>query len=111
MSGEFPTRLAHRLRQSNPWCQAGPILEARGHAVCTGRTEHLHHRRMRSSGGIGVEANALPCCHACHAVIHANPHMAHSLGFILRAGDPDWVDCGALSKVMPRVLRNPRGAA
>jgi len=40
--------------------------------LCHGRSQHIHHRRLRSQGGDNDFSNLLPMCWRCHDAVHAN---------------------------------------
>lgn len=51
----------------------------------------IHHRRFRSAGGhLTLPANCARLCSQDHEWVHANPTEAHTLGWIVRQGDPEW---------------------
>jgi hypothetical protein len=54
--------------------------------ICSGRTEHRHHRLMRSQGGGDEAGNTVDVCGPCHTWIHANPSVAYAHGFLLHRG-------------------------
>lgn len=57
--------------------------------VCTGRAEHLHHRKI--SGREHLVSNLLHVCGACHRWIHAHPAASYEHGWLVKmnhtAGD------------------------
>lgn len=53
---------------------------------CSGRADHVHHRKPRSRGGSNSLANCCALCWRCHEYIHANPAKATELGLMLSAG-------------------------
>jgi hypothetical protein len=65
---------------SNPWCQA------RIPGVCTGRTQHAHHRQLRRPDNT-VDENLLAVCGGvpagCHEFIHAHPEWARRHGLLV----------------------------
>ena len=52
---------------------------------CTGRAEHLHHRKMRSQGGEHTEANLIAVCGACHRAIHNSGAWSYERELLVRA--------------------------
>ena len=63
--------------------RAGPC-EARTD-VCTGRAQHMHHRKLRSQGGKDEASNYLSCCSSCHGFIHARPAWSYERGLLVRS--------------------------
>jgi hypothetical protein len=55
-----------------------------GSEVCTGRAEHLHHRKLRRHKDHS-EANALYCCQPCHLHIHQYVTKAYLMGWLVHA--------------------------
>ena len=53
-------------------------------AACTGRAEHLHHRKLRSQLGRHEVENLLHICHQCHNWIDAHPAASYERGFLVR---------------------------
>jgi hypothetical protein len=53
---------------------------------CTGRSEHVHHRRMRSQGGSNTLDNLLDVCLQCHLYIHSNPTESYERFWLIRMG-------------------------
>jgi hypothetical protein len=62
----------------------------------------MHHRRMRSAGGLDIYDNILHLCGFCHhEAIHANPDWAYRHGLLIRRSDPNhpppvigcWMNC------------------
>jgi len=57
--------------------------------LCNGRSQHVHHRKLRSQGGDNDFSNLLPMCWRCHDAVHANPAIARQAGLIVgRTEDP-----------------------
>lgn len=52
---------------------------------------HLHHRKLRSQGGLGVVENAATLDAACHHWVHHTVAAAKALGLIV----PSWADAEA----------------
>jgi len=48
---------------------------------------HLHHRKLRSQGGLHEAVNLLHVHLSCHASIHANPSRSYLLGHLVRSYD------------------------
>ena len=69
--------------------RSGGRCEARIPGVCQGRATNLHHRRLRSQGGLNTASNILALCGTgstgCHGHIHARPEWARERGFLLSA--------------------------
>lgn len=65
--------------------------------TCGGRcvfcSEHLgndgdiHHRKLRSQGGLDDEANCVLIHRACHSWAHLNPMSAYEIGWLVRGAD------------------------
>jgi hypothetical protein len=49
---------------------------------------HLHHRKLRSQGGMGLAENGITLCFQCHSAVHASPGHAVRSGWIV----PSWAD-------------------
>lgn len=54
---------------------------------CTGRADHLHHRKLRKQGGDNSPANLWWCCLACHSFVHLNPALSYSKGWLVHPWD------------------------
>lgn len=75
------------------------IARADGHceamiiaAGCTGRAEHLHHRKLRSQGGEHTVENVVHICHRCHRWIHHHPAQSYEWGLLVKGShDPELV--------------------
>lgn len=67
------------VERADGWC------EAMCAAGCTGRAEHLHHRRLRSQQGGHEVANLIHICHVCHDWIHKHPAAAFDHGWLVRS--------------------------
>lgn len=75
--------------------RSGGRCEARGFAEnCSGRGEHVHHRRRRGQGGANTLANLIDVCSFCHAKIHGRPALAYEHGYLVRRGDPEYEALG-----------------
>lgn len=60
------------------------------HEGCTDVATEMHHRRMRSAGGLDIVDNILHLCHTAHQRrIHAHPKWAYRHGLLLRRGGTD----------------------
>lgn len=70
------------LRLSGGRCE---VMVTTAQSSCTGRVEHLHHKRLRSQGGANTTENLLAVCHACHGEIHRSVGWARANGYILDA--------------------------
>jgi len=88
-----PSRTEDRPRSRIPTDAVDAVLrrsggrcEARATPGCSGRWEHLHHRRLRSQGGGHDAANLLAVCHFCHRWIHDHPAESYARGWLVRAG-------------------------
>ena len=58
-------------------------------AGCTGRAEHLHHRKLRSQGGEHTVENLVHICERCHSYAHLHRAEADTDGWIVRSSyDP-----------------------
>jgi hypothetical protein len=102
-----------RLRQNHPHrsvrFEASALHEAvtrRSRGICElcrdAPASEMHHRRMRSAGGLDIVDNILHLCRSCHHdTIHANPDWAYRHGFLLRRAATDhpepvigcWSEC------------------
>lgn len=72
------------VERADGWCEA---MLPHG---CTGRAEHLHHRRLRSQQGGHEVANLIHICHMCHDWIHRNPRESYQRGLLVRSTcDPE----------------------
>lgn len=60
-------------------CQAGVSPE------CQRTGNHIHHRRMRSSGGKDERVNLVLLCLPCHSMIHLNPEKAYDTGWLVKS--------------------------
>lgn len=59
------------------------------HTGCTGRAEHMHHRKLRSQGGEHTVENLVNICERCHTYTHMHPAEANTNGWIVRSSyDP-----------------------
>jgi 5-methylcytosine-specific restriction endonuclease McrA len=65
------------LERCHGRCEAGT-------PACTGRVDHMHHRRLRSQGGTHDPANLLAVCQPCHDHIHHRPAEAYERGWLER---------------------------
>ena len=52
---------------------------------CTGTAVHRHHRKMRSQGGCGCDANIMRVCMNCHEAIHHSPEKSYNLGQLVKS--------------------------
>ena len=50
---------------------------------CTGQAEELHHKRLRSQGGLDTPDNLIAACHYCHRWCHNHPALAREAGVIV----------------------------
>lgn len=71
--------------------RSGEACEAMIYAVCTGRAEHMHHRKI--SGREHLVVNILHLCRACHMdYIHKNPEASRENGWLVKMNyDPSEV--------------------
>lgn len=69
--------------------RSGGFCEARIHGVCTGRGQHVHHRKLRGQGGTNSEENLIHLCMACHHHAHHAGNVAYEKGWLLRAWDKE----------------------
>jgi hypothetical protein len=75
--------VTHRARPDEPlieWCDFAIA------GVCTGYSQHRHHRLPRSAGGTDDATNTADVCRACHAYAHHNPALAYAHGWLRRRG-------------------------
>ncbi len=80
-NGRIPPKIRREvLARSHGLCEA----HLKG---CTGRGEHLHHKRTRSQGGKHTVENLINACGWCHRYIHDHPGEAYELGLMLRSGN------------------------
>ncbi len=87
--------LTRELEDTPRPCAAGPALAAEGITGCTGRAQHWHERRKRSSAGsILNRANLVASCDVCNSLIEDHPLEARRAGLVAREGDPDWESLG-----------------
>lgn len=80
--GEFPEEVKAQARR-----RSANRCEARS-AVCTGRAERFHHRKLKGMGGRSVDnrlVNCLHCCNACHLYMHAHGVLARLMGWIVHS--------------------------
>lgn len=63
--------------------RSGGHCEAAVAGVCTQRTQHIHHRKLRSQGGADTPQNLIGVCLACHTWIHANVAQAKDLELLV----------------------------
>lgn len=69
--------------------RSGGLCEAQVSTQCTGRGEHVHHRKLRSRGGGDGVANLAHLCHHCHDWVHAYPKEATRSGWMVSSwSDP-----------------------
>lgn len=54
-------------------------------ALCSGRAEHMHHRKLRSQGGEHTVVNLVHVCERCHTYAHSCPAEANTNGWIVRS--------------------------
>ena len=80
--GEFPDEVkAQARRRSGNRCEAES-------AVCTHRSEHFHHRKLKGMGGRSVDnrlANCLHVCRSCHDYMHSHGILAKLMGWIVHS--------------------------
>lgn len=71
--------------------RSGGMCEARIMTGCTGRGQHLHHRKRAGQGGPDTAVNALHVCFVCHSVgIHGQmAGRAILRGMLLPASTPN----------------------
>lgn len=102
------SRRRHSPRRSERF-DARAVYEAvtrRSRGICElcrdAPATEMHHRRMRSAGGLDLSDNILHLCYWCHhEAIHANPDWAYRHGLLLRRSSADhpapiigcWMDC------------------
>lgn len=55
------------------------------HVGCTGRIDHVHHRRRRSQGGSDAPDNLLGLCNTGHSFVHDHPKLSFEKGWLLHA--------------------------
>ena len=70
-------------RRSRGWCEM---------PGCQRYGQHLHHRLMRSQGGMGTAENGMHVCRPHHEYIHAHPALAYEMGWLIRSGGAASVD-------------------
>lgn len=77
-------------------CEICPVLHEAGVPIeCNGQIEGMHELRKRSSGGSLTNRNNLvPACNWSNGWIENNPTTAHTLGLVVREGDPLWDQLG-----------------
>lgn len=63
--------------------RSGGKCEA-GTRRCTGKARVIHHRLMKSHGGMGNRDNGLHICTACHLHIHHETEEAYAKGWLIR---------------------------
>ncbi len=77
-------------------CEISPLLVSAGvdeARWCRGKIEGLHELRKRSSGGsLSNTDNLIPACNLCNGLVESFPKEAHSVGLVVRPGDPNY-DC------------------
>lgn len=56
-------------------------------AMCKKPVEEFHHRKLRSQGGLGTEANCLPLCSRHHKMIHNNVAWSYRHGLLVKSTD------------------------
>lgn len=78
MAKRMPAKVANAILE-----RAGGQCEAWISGVCNTRSEHIHHRKLRSGGGLHTPANGLSICHLCHDHVHRNPKEAMEHGWIV----------------------------
>lgn len=74
----FPEAVAEAVT-----ARAGGNCESWIEGVCIGKTEHMHHRQLKSGGGKDTPANVIHICQPCHTHIHAEPNFAKEHGWIV----------------------------
>lgn len=75
---KMPSSVADAVhRRSGGRCEYG------NHAGCSGRGEHLHHRRLRSQMGPNTVENLVDICSVAHSLIHGHPEWARRHGWIV----------------------------
>lgn len=67
--------------RANGWC------EAYASRRCNGQGQHVHHRKLRSGGGLNTAGNCVHVCHECHSYIHANPADSYERGWLVHSWD------------------------
>lgn len=66
-----------------------------GVLACQREPSGLHERRKRSSqGSVTMLANLMQACSPCNLWVEQYPEIAHSLGLVVRPGDPEWFMLG-----------------
>jgi len=64
------------------WLPLHPTCEAT--VACAGApTRDVHHRALRSAGGLLDQTTWLAVCRGCHDWIHANARKARELGLLI----------------------------
>lgn len=63
--------------------RSGGICEAQIPGICSGRAEHLHHRKFRSGGEDHSVPNLIHICDNCHTRIHAGKATAKKFGWAI----------------------------
>lgn len=72
--------------------RSGGQCEARFTIRCSGRGEHVHHRKLRSQGGRNDPVNLMDVCRSCHSSIHRNPTKGYAVGALVHSWqDPSLV--------------------
>lgn len=67
------------------WARSGYVCEA----CSAARAVLLHHRKLRSQGGLHEPSNLLHICNECHARIHAGGAESYERGLLVyRVGVP-----------------------
>lgn len=74
------SRITRQVRQQVKF-RSGGVCEAVT-SVCTGKGEHLHHRKLRRSLD-NTAQNLLHVCFSCHRYIHDNPSTSYEKGWLL----------------------------
>ena len=73
----MPTRVAELVTE-----RAYGACEYLIRGVCSGRAEHIHHRKI--SGREHTASNCVHICSNCHRYVHANPAEAYRNGWLVK---------------------------
>lgn len=81
MSVEFPAAVRAKVltRDLNRCARCGRFIP---------EGAHLHHRKLRSQGGLGLVENGITLCPLCHHWVHNTVAAAKATGLIV----PSWAD-------------------
>lgn len=82
----IPQDVAETVKERSQYFCEAMIPEA----GCNGQGQHLHHRRMRSQGGVHTVQNLVHICESCHSYIHHHPAISYTKGWLVKSTrDPD----------------------